>query len=666
VGVVSGAGASGREAATLAASIPQGPGTVVGRAVTDGLPYGSGIRFVIEPAAWVPASAEPVPWRGPRIAVIGSGRVVAGDTAAASGLLRSLPGLIRGDPVAGRLSAEEIEIRATAGNAFMAAGNLLRRRVASRLARLGESPESALLAGFLIGDVSGLPKQDQEALRRSGLTHFVAVSGSNVALVLAAWWLVIGPLGAGTRVRAITGLLVLVVFVVATRWEPSVIRAATMAGLGLGGRLVGVSVDAWTALGGAVVLLLATSGELAYDVGFQLSVAATAGVLTGMRLGAGRRPALLWGALAATASAQAAVVPLLLLHFGTVPLLAPVANLVAAPLVTVATALAGLGVVVPWDVSLFAAERAAGTVLAVARVAGDWPQLGPAVAAGLGVAVGATWKTQLRPVVLGALLVGGALSGLPPGPPAVPTVTFIDVGQGDAVLLREPSGAVALVDGGRDPTVLLEALRRYGIRELELVVATHGDADHVGGLAGIEQHVVIDRLWYPARQGVSALLQDTIDAFEDAGVPVEAIASGGEARLGAFSLNVMGPRRRYAEENDGSVVLWIAVGSKSVLLPGDIGRYGQQDLPPVRPDVLLVPHHGAATTDLKWLEETLGSLVVVSVGANNYGHPDPGVMEVIAGSGADVALTIEQGDVSIPLLDRGQLGTGSSRPRERR
>lgn len=649
-GMISGAGATGREQATLAAAIPQGPGAVQGRAVTDGFPYGAGLRFVLEPGTWQRDGATAVPWTGPRIVVIGDvPEVVAGDYLTAHGLLRARAGLVRGDPVAGSFTADTVDIHGGASGTFMAAGNLFRARVTSRLARLGDSPAAALLAGFLIGDVSGLPQMDQESLRRAGLTHFVAVSGSNVALVLGAWWLVIGPFGAGSRLRAVTAMAVLIVFVVATRWEASVIRAATMAALGLGGRLVGISIDAWTALGGAVAILLAISGELAYDVGFQLSVVATAGVLAGMKLGVGRRPRLFWSALAATASAQAAVVPLLLVHFGTVPLLAPLANLLAAPLVTVATALAGLGVVVPWDVPLAAAEGVGGAVLKIAHIAGGWPQLDSVAATWLFGCVAASWKTGIRPLVLGAILVGGALSAMPPGPPSIPTLTILDVGQGDATLIREPGGGAVLVDGGRDPSVLQGALRRYGISRLELVVATHGDADHVGGLDGLERSVAIGSLWYPAHQGVSDLLQTTVDELDDAGIHTAPVAAGVSAQFGQIELEVLGPQRRYAAENDGSVVLWIEVGESAVLLPGDIGRHAQLDLPPLRPDVLLVPHHGAATSDLGWLEGTVGSLAVISVGPNAYGHPDPDVVGVVEQAGAVLVTTMESGDITIPL-----------------
>jgi competence protein ComEC len=647
VGVVSGLLASGRNLATLAASVPSGPGRIAAVAVTDSLPYGERHRIVAEPVEWQPEHGSAVSWSGPPLELIAQvAEVVVGDRLEATGVLRPNGGFVRGDPVAGRLTASNLEVVGSAESPLLMTGNLIRRRVQ---ARLGDTPEAALLAGFLIGDTAALPPDDVLALRRSGLTHYVAVSGSNVALVLGAWWIAMAPFELGARWRAITGMIVLCVFVVATRWESSVIRAATMAALVLGGRAMGAPIDAWTALGGAVTLLVVVSGDLAYDVGFQLSVAATAGVLAGLGLWQNRSPRLFWGALAATVSAQAAVVPLLLLHFGTVPLLSPLANLIAAPLVTTATALAGLGVVVGWSPAVDLAEGVAGAVLAVARLASDWPQL-DAVAVALSASIVAIVPfSRWRTVVVAGVVVANVVVALPPGPPGVPTVVFLDVGQGDAVLLLDPSGAVALVDGGRDPTVLAEGLRRHGIDGVDLVVTSHGDADHVGGLDGVFDRYEIGRLWVPAHQPSSELLHDVVASAGRHAVAVDEVAAGLHAQLGEFELEVFGPQRRYAEANDGSIVLLVQARGVAVLLPGDIGRVAQAEMPSLRPDVLLVPHHGADTTDLEWLRRTAGDLAVISVGLNSYGHPDPDVVDTLRAVPAVVRMTRREGDIVVPL-----------------
>ncbi len=234
-----------------------------------------------------------------------------------------------GGPPTLAIDVDSVELVAAASGPFFGPGNLLRRVVLHRLEQ-NDSDAATLVAGFLVGETDRLPDHRMDELRRAGLTHFVAVSGSNVALFLAAWWLIIGPFGlrsapAGALRRGGVGGIR---GGPPTR-EPSVVRAAAMAGVVLGGRIVGVPVEPWRALGLAVAGLLLVSGSLAVDVGFQLSVAATTGVLAAIELVPRRRPRWLWTALTVTVGAQIAVLPIILAHFDTVPLLSPVANLLS-------------------------------------------------------------------------------------------------------------------------------------------------------------------------------------------------------------------------------------------------------------------------------------------------------------------------------------------------
>jgi competence protein ComEC len=399
-----------------------------------------------------------------------------------------------------------------------------------------------------------------------------------------------------------------------------------------------------------VTLLLVASGDLAVNVGFQLSAAATAGVLVGAGMFAGRRPRWLWATLGATLAAQAAVVPLLMGHFGGVPLLAPIANLLAAPLVTLATALGGIGVVagVPAFVSL--GLGAGRIVLSIAHTASGWPQLGWAGVSVIGGLAVMIRRRRTRAIGLAAALVAVMALLAPVRPPAVPTMTVLDVGQGDAVLLQDPAGWVALVDGGRDPLVLQRALQRHGVRRIHLLVATHGDFDHVGGFVGLFDHVEVGQLWVPDQPELGDVLPDLVADAEIRAVPVVRQRSGASHRFGEYEVATLGPRRRYAESNDGSIVLWVTVGTTTVLLPGDIGAIAQSEIEVAPPDVMLVPHHGSATTDLRWLEASAPDLAIVSVGRDNsYGHPAPEVMQVLAAASVPVWMTAEHGDIVVPF-----------------
>lgn len=503
-----------------------------------------------------------------------------------------------------------------------------------------------LLAGFLIGDTSHLSTTEIDAMRRSGLAHFVAVSGSNVALFLGLLAVAAGPLALGPRRRAVVGLIALPVYAAATRFEPSVMRATVMAGIALGGRLLGFVVEAWQLLALAVAVLVATDPELTASVGFQLSVAATAGVLVGGRWPVKGRLAR---ALMVTLGAQVAVGPILLAHFGSVPLASPLTNLVAAPLVAVATVIgavgaAGLGFLVP------PAAWLADLVLALARGAAGWPQV-PAVPMLLIGAVAILILTfpAARGLAAAAACAGLVLALMTSGTPTPETgAVVLDVGQGDAILLHGGQGQFALVDGGPDPVVLQRKLQDHGVRALQLVVLTHVHADHATGLIGVIDSHRVAQVWADIRPHTTSASVDFFDALERRDVPVVAPTPGTRFHLGALQLVVEGPVRRYASPNDQSIVVTVTGPARTMLLAGDIETHAQGDLSHLRADVLKVPHQGAATSDAEWLELVGAEWAIVSVGHNDFGHPAGWVIDLLGMQGT-VSRTDEDGDVVVDL-----------------
>jgi competence protein ComEC len=652
MGSLAGTAADRRTSSVAAESLPEGRFDVTVAIRRDPVSQRGGL------AIGVPSSLDDAPWSGPPVG-IGPlpDAIVAGDTVVVTGRIR--PGVRRLGPdlVAGIVDVVEVHHTEHTRNPFVGGGNAVRQRVLSTFASR-DSPDAAagiddagaaLMSGLLVGDTSRLPAAAMEDLRRAGLAHYVAVSGSNVALFLGAWWIIGLPLAIHPRVRAVFGLAGLVVFVVATRWEPSVVRASVMAGSLLIGGLIGLPIDPWMALGLAVTVLVLASANLATSVGFLLSVLATGGVLVGVYLVRHRRPSWLWTPLGATVGAQIAVAPLILAVFGSIPLVAPISNLLAAPLVTVATVVGITAVVVPVSPIVTVAVVCADAVLALAAVSADGPQLGVVGALGtLGLGVMATHRTT-RPLGLAAvgIVVVVAATGAPTWP-SVPTAIVLDVGQGDAIVLQDPSGAAVLIDGGRDPRVLDRALRRNGVRVLDLVVVTHADSDHVGGLVELIRHGEVRAVWIPDHIDATDLMGDAVAAAEARSIPVTRVGRGTTARLGAYELTVVSPHRRFKAENDGSVAL-LATAGKVFLAPGDIGEVAQRELPDLRPDVMVVPHHGSATTDTAWLARTVGPIAVLSYGVNSFGHPAPEVVDVLDGLGVTVLHTHRDGDIAIPL-----------------
>lgn len=550
---------------------------------------------------------------------------------------------IRGRQVAATLEVRSIESRSRPSNPLLRSANLMRRRILTTL-DVERSQGRALLAGFLIGDVGAVDPIVLDDLRRAGLSHLVAVSGSNVALFLGLWWVVTAPLSVSPRWRAVVGVVGLVIFGHLTRWEASVVRASAMAAIVLVARTIGWVIDGWAALSIAVIGSLWLAPALATSVGFQLSVAATVGIMCvpGTPGGFTARAMLM------TAAAQLAVTPIILAVFGSVPLFSPLSNLIAIPVVGAATIIGGIGALVGSEGLVGVASIGAGIVIAVGRVAAELPQVG--------------WLATLAVLVLGRLVVRRpgtkplvslvaagvlAFAVFPVGPTVdVPAVVFLDVGQGDAALVLD-RGFTMMIDGGPDPRLLDRKLRQYGVDRIDVLVASHVHADHVDGLSAIFGRRTVGELWEafdPHQTSGSERLRSLADRF---GVRRVRPEPGTSLRTDGMVITVGGPLRRYASPNDQSIVLIVDVAGTRFLFPGDVETFAQADLDVPDVDVLKVPHQGAATSDPSWLGRHAGSVAVVSVGPNDFGHPAEWVVDVLDAAGAEVLRTDRSGDVLV-------------------
>lgn len=654
LGVIGGLFLGARHQAMAGTVLPTGEVTVLVKALADASGSPGHDQVLVRVLA-IEGAAGPVSWDGPAGWLRGD---VAGWTRDSRWWVETTmyPGA---DPVIGNPAWDPIVWRgrvATARPAPEQSGWLAGQAARVRsliIDRLGPDADRgrALLAGFLLGDVSHLRPWEEEAMRRAGLSHFVAVSGSNVALFLGALFLVAGPLGWSSIRRAILGLAGLMFFVLLIGPDPSVVRAATMAGLVLVARPFGLRPDIWRVIGVGVGLVLLVSPELAYSLGFQLSVAATAGVVVGTGWFRNFRPRWLATSLGAACGAQLAVAPILLLAIGQLPLWSPVANVAAAPLVVAATGLGGVGAVTGVEGLVEVGAMLARGVLGIADLSSTLPQIGWTAAlllAGCGlVAV----SPRLRPAaVLAASLFACFLTVFAgphtlSGKPIRPAFVALDVGQGDALLLLGSAGETVLVDGGSDGAKVRAGLSRFGVSSVDLLVVSHAHHDHYGGLLDVIGTLPVGQMWYAPFPGQPDEYSSLVEAAEQ--VTRVAIPSLGVHRLGSIHLEVLGPARRYASLNDQSIAIRATLGGETVLLSGDMERIAQAELQPPRVDVLKVPHQGAATSDPEWLVGTGATVAVVSVGPNRFGHPSEELLAALEEAGMEVRRTDREGDVVI-------------------
>ncbi len=617
------------------------------------------------------------------VLVLGDGddaRVPLGATVRLHGRLlpaddRDLAGLLRPSSDAEVLESPDVW--------WLAAGAVrraLRDSVAHRPA-----DQRALVPALVDGDDAAVDPGLQDAFRATGLTHLLAVSGTNLTLVvgfllaLAGWCRVRGR---WLHVVAAAGI---VGFVLIARTEPSVLRAAVMGTIGL----VALGTDgrhrALRALGTAVVVLVLVDPSLAVSAGFALSALATGGILL---LAPPWRDALarwlprwLAEAVAVPAAAQLACTPLVAAISGQVSLVAVVANLLVAPVVGPATVLglAGGVLTLVWA----PAGRLCGTLaswcvawlIAVAEHGAALPTAAVGWGTGVAALVLLTALTALvavlgprllrRPVtgLLTALLLVAATLVRPPAfgwPPDGWVLVACDVGQGDALVLNAGAGQAVVVDAGPEAAAVDRCLDQLGVRTVSLLVLTHFHADHVDGISGVFSGRRVGAVATTRLLDPPGGVREVDEAAVQAGLTAAPTTYDATVAVGPLTMQVLWPPPDSptvgpgdgSTANEASVVLLVQVAGLRVLLTGDVEPEGQAALarllPGLHVDVLKMPHHGSAHQDEPWLLSLDPAVVLVSVGADNdYGHPAESALRPLEQAGADVHRTDQDGDLAV-------------------
>ncbi|MGC9670508.1 ComEC/Rec2 family competence protein [Planosporangium sp. 12N6] len=558
------------------------------------------------------------------------------------------------------------------------AAGTLRSGLQRACAPLPDEP-GGLLPGLVVGDTTRLEPAVAEDFRTTGMTHLLAVSGSNVAIVLGVVLGLARWCRAGPRLAAAICAVALVGFVILVRPSPSVLRAAALGALALLALASGRPRSAVPGLAAVVIVLVLVDPQLAGEPGFALSVLATAGLLLlapGWRdaLRRQRVPAGLAEAVAVPASAQLACAPVIAALSGGVGLAAVPANLLAVPAVPPATVLgvaaallspvwpAGAGLAVwlaSWParwiilVGHYGAQTPAGVAPWPAGAVGGL--LLAAVLAALLVAGRYRPVRRLAAVVTVAAVIGTVPIRLaaPGWPPPGWLLVVCDVGQGDAAVLPVAPGRAVVVDAGPEPAAVDGCLRRLGIREVPLLVVSHFHADHVGGVDGVFRGRRVGAVVTTAHPEPATGRRQVLAAAAAHRTPVRQAMPGERYAGGDLRLVVVGPDRTLvntrSDPNNNSLVLRVTIGRHSLLLAGDAEEDEQQSLlgAQVRVDVLKVSHHGSAFQSPAFLDAARPAIAFVSVGVGNvYGHPNPGVLDRLARGGARVLRTDRSGDLA--------------------
>lgn len=536
--------------------------------------------------------------------------------------------------------------------------------------RHGPADGGALVPALTVGDDAAIGPSLDHDFRRSGLTHLLAVSGTNLTIVLGAVLLAGAACGVGRRGRVWLGAAAIVGFIVLARPEPSVLRAAAMGAVGLLafgiGRRGGVR-----ALCVAVLALLFVDPWLARSAGFALSVCATGGIIVLAPPLADRLwwlPRWLALAIAVPVAAQLACTPTLVALSGEVSVVAVLANLLVAPAVAPATVLGLLGgllELLPWIGDLLgalvggAAAWCAEWIAVVGHRGGgmagagiEWPGAWWWVIPLLPLVTWTGWKVARRPAAVLGLTAGLALMAWSPPTPGWPPDGWVmvacDVGQGDATVLAldDPDEAV-VIDTGPDDAAVHACLQRLRIDRIRLFVITHGDADHAAGWRGVARGRDVDQALIGPGGGRAP-----------PGVPVYEAVAGERFTLGPLAVETIWPppSAPFDATNDLGVVLRVTTHGVRLLLTADLGADSERAVlrsgADLSTDVLKFPHHGSKDQDERFLVASGARIATISAGEDNdHGHPAPEALAMLRDAGIAWVRTDQSGDIAIVVED---------------
>ncbi len=584
----------------------------------------------------------------------------------------------------------DIKLSGYGGTSFITkTGLYIRNRIISVINRSLPPQQAGLLNGMLIGYTSGLGDEVQQAFSDAGLSHLTAVSGMNVAFIVAPLLFLFKKLRLRQKTSNIIIIFILILFVSITGFTPSVVRAVIMAIVILVGQIAMREPDIYASIALAAIILFIMSPYNLFDVGFLLSFGATLSLVMFYKpilkfIDFKHIPGIIKNVAAATVAAQIGTIPITAFFFNKISLISLFSNILAVPLVEVITIL-GFIMAIVGQVLLFLSQLGGyinciflSFILFVTKLSASFPAAVVRLAtphvliivAYYSVFIYILWlkpkyKLRLKPHVyisIAVILVAVLVIRLIPGNEM--KVVFIDVGEGDSTFIRTYSGKTVLIDGGGynsklskgkniGDTIISPFLFNQGLTSVDLVIASHAHDDHIQGLFPVLKIFKPDNLIIPDTLETKEFKPLVTEAQKD-GVKVNCCKKGDIIRVDKQTyFEVLYPWKGSPENtslNNTSIVLKLHYKNMSILFPGDIEKDAENALMDSKADlsasVLKVSHHGSiSSTSVEFLEKIRPLMAIVSVGKNNFGHPSMEILGRLQKAGASLFRTDECGAV---------------------
>ena len=538
----------------------------------------------------------------------------------------------------------------------------------SRFAKHLDPAETGLLMGLLAGDKSSIPEVLRSDFQRSGLVHVLAISGFHVVLLAGMLMVFLKATGLPHKAVIFIAVALLAIYIPITGGSPAVRRAVMMFAIPLIGTLFGKPANTLTSLGVALILIILPEPHIIWNPGFQLSFAATAGIIIGTPhnptklLPDSLKQNKLWQKIQAfaidptyvTLCATLATAPFLIYHFKTLSPFAWFGNIIVVPAIS-------LGMQAGLFAQLSPVDFICGTFCAAARfflrlaslltrilsdsaaasmTVGPFP---PAVLLALGILIlllPVCYKNYIaRKYAFICVLVAAALFAFESYHKVLHpswTLTTIDVGQGDSHLIKAPSGRYFLVDAGDNSRqdsgkdIIVPFLHHIGVSKLDALIITHPDKDHFGGALSLLKMFPVKELWASdcSMKESKPDWQQVLSEARKRNIPIRNIHRGILWKENYFEMRTIHPRNDVCvEANEGSITLRLKGLGHSAVLTGDLTDKGEKEIIKtdayLKSDVLKLGHHGSKTSSSAAFLNAVSPMyaIIPSGRKNKFRHP---------------------------------------------
>jgi competence protein ComEC len=554
---------------------------------------------------------------------------------------------------------------------------------------------SSLMVGIALGIKDNIPGETMKAVKNGGVAHVLAVSGLHTGIIYAALELIFYRFGLSGTIYFVIGSIAIIFYSFMAGLTPSVLRAAIMIMVFMLAKVAGRENDPLNSLCFSAAILLFLNPLNLFSVSFQLSYAAVVGIIlffTYFRRILEGLPVYLRNSLSVILSAQLVVGPILAYYFFNISLIGFFTNLLVVPLVSLIlisglfsgiigilfTPLGSVFVKVPGfllsiveKIILISSKIPFATIVVPAMTPINVVLYFTALAIVFGFLPFADKiKSQYKNtcaiclMVLAFIAVFMSSRGF--------EVTFIDVGQGDSILIQTEGKKVVLIDGGGMPPyysgdfdtgddIVLPFLYSKGIKKIDAVIFTHFDDDHARGLLSILRSMKVENIVYGLPEDLP-IYEEMLEIVREKQIKTIHVKRGDQFTIDNVTFDVLNPvvdTQKDLSSNDNSVVLKMAYKGMKFLFTGDLEYEGERSLISsgidIRAHVLKVGHHGSHTsTSQEFLSKVRPLYGVISAGKDNtFGHPSPQVLESLNDSGVTILRTDNHGAVSFKISRKG-------------